>query len=98
MKSDERAVTELVDRNIPTPSDREMELRCDRVLQKLQSGNIATPEFTRLRPEPIHTWQTPWKVAFICASVAAALVVALSLHSWKIPDVSSTTKTLADGS
>jgi uncharacterized protein (TIGR03435 family) len=40
MKSDERALRELVDRSIPTPSDLEMESRCDRVLQNLQSGNM----------------------------------------------------------
>ena len=100
MKSAERALRELVDRSIPTPSDREMESRCDRVLQNLQSVNLATPERTTFQPEPIHAWQRPWRVAVICAAVVAALVVALSPNIWKTPEggSSSTTKTLADGS
>ena len=99
MKSDERALKELVNRSIPTPSDHEMESRCDRVLQNLQSGNLATSERTTLQSEPIHSWRAPWRVAVICAAVAAALVVALSPTIWKTPEGhSSTTKTLADGS
>jgi uncharacterized protein (TIGR03435 family) len=97
MKANERALKELVDRSIPTPSGREMESRCDRVLQNLQSANIEASEFTRLQPEPILSRQTPWRVAVICAAVVAAFVVALSPDIWKTPD-SSTTKTLADGS
>jgi uncharacterized protein (TIGR03435 family) len=87
MKSDERGLKELVDRSIPTPSTREMESRCDRVLETLQSGNLATSERTTFQPEPIHSRQTPWRVAVICAAVAAAFVVAVSPTIWKTPDV-----------
>jgi uncharacterized protein (TIGR03435 family) len=87
MKSDERTLKELVDRSIPTPSAREMEARCDRVLQALQSGNQATSERTTFQPEPIHSRQTPWRVAVVSAAIAAALVVALSPTIWKTVDV-----------
>jgi uncharacterized protein (TIGR03435 family) len=87
MRPDERALKELVDRSIPTPSDREMESRCDRVLQKLQSGNMATLESARLQPERIPSWQTPWRVAVVGAAIAATLVVALSPAIWKTDDM-----------
>lgn len=95
MKSEERALRELVDRSIPTPSDREMESRCDQVLQRLQSENIAAPEFSRLQPEPIRARHTPWRVAVICAAVAAAVLVALSPNIWKTPDVKAVNVTEA---
>jgi uncharacterized protein (TIGR03435 family) len=95
MKSDERDLQELVDRSIPTPSAREMESRCDRVLQKLQSGNLATSEVTTLQPEPIRSRQTPWRVAVVSAAIAAALVVALSPTIWKTVDVKDVTAVTA---
>ena len=79
MKSDERALRELVDHTIPTPSDSEMESRCDRVLQELQSGNPAVSGVTRLQPEPIHSWQAS-RIAFVCAAVAAAIILAVFLR------------------
>ena len=77
MKSDERALKELVDRSIPTPSYFELEIRCDRVLQKLQLGDIAASEFTRLEPEPIRASWKPWRVAVISVATAVALLLAL---------------------
>src|SRR5262245_59376942 len=68
----------------------------ERVLDQLRDAAASQPTSHRHVDAPIHAWRTPWGVAVICAAIAAALVVALSLNIWKSDH--STTKTLADGS
>src|ERR1051325_10513174 len=72
----------------------------ERVLDRLKDAAASQPTSHRHVDAPIHPWRTLWRVAVICAAVAALFAIALSLNVSKTPDVSSTTvssttKTLA---